>query len=286
MLMDPAFSAGGPLPAPFREALDRESGHAWASAPVVFFDEVSSTNDVALELAGAGAPEGMAVVALSQTAGRGRRGRSWTSPRDAGVYFSVVVRPPQGDSAIAPGATSRITLLAAVAAAEGVERASGVAAAIKWPNDLVIDGGRDADGAWRRRKLAGILTEASVSAGRVQYVVVGIGINLKPTNYPPDVAATSLESESGRDPGAASVFAACRAGLANEYGKWLAGGWDDIARRWRGRSPSSEGFRVRWADASRTIQGVSAGLDDEGALRIADADGEVHRILSGEVLWE
>ena len=186
---------------------------------------------------------------------------------------------------IDPGATSRITLLAAVAAAEAVERASGVAPQIKWPNDLVIDRGRGTDGAWQRRKLAGILTEASVSAGRIQHVVVGIGVNLKATNYPPDVAATSLESECGRDPGAAAVFAACRAGLANEYTKWLAGGWADIARRWRGRSPSSEGFHVRWADVSRTIEGVSAGLDDEGALRITDAEGRVHRILSGEVLW-
>jgi BirA family biotin operon repressor/biotin-[acetyl-CoA-carboxylase] ligase len=273
------------LPADFREALARESGHAWAAADVVFFDETSSTNDVALELASAGARDGTAVVALAQTAGRGRRGRSWTSPSGAGVYFSVIVRPPSGGSAIDPAATSRITLLAAVAAAEAVERVSGVVPQIKWPNDLVVDRGRDAEGAWLRRKLAGILTEASVSGGRIQHIVVGIGINLRPTNYPPDVAATSLESESGRDPGAAAVFAACRAGLASEYARWLAGGWENIAHRWRRRSPSSQGFRVRWADASRTIEGVSAGLDDEGALRIADAEGRVHRILSGEVLW-
>jgi BirA family biotin operon repressor/biotin-[acetyl-CoA-carboxylase] ligase len=273
------------VPHDFRDALAREAGHPWADAPVVFFEETTSTNDVALEMAAAGAVEGTAVVALSQTAGRGRRGRTWTSPRGAGVYFSVVVRPTQSDSRANLAATSRLTLIAAVAASEAIERVSGVRPQIKWPNDLVVDGGRDADGAWQRRKLAGILTEAAYSSGTIQHAVIGIGVNLKPTNYPPDVVASSLESETGRAPGAAAVFAACRAGLAREYENWTAGGWPVIAKRWRERSPSSEGYRVRWADASRVIEGLSAGLDDDGALRIADAEGRVHHIVSGEVLW-
>ena len=279
------MSTLAPPPPAFLAALAAEAAHPWADAPVIYFDETTSTNDVALRLASEGAVEGTSVVALAQTAGRGRRGRTWTSPPGAGVYFTVILRPSPTASGEG-GASSRLTLIAAVAAADAIERVSGVSPQIKWPNDLVIDRGRDAHGAWQRRKLAGILTEGAVAGGAIQHVVVGIGINLEPTNYPPDVAATSLAAEAGGNPGPARVFAACRARLAIEHANWRASGWADIAHRWRERSPSSEGYRVRWADASHEIEGVSAGLDPDGALRITDATGRLHRIVSGEVLWE
>ena len=169
---------------------------------------------------------------------------------------------------------------------EAVERVSGVPAQIKWPNDLVIPVSQpDARGPWRRRKLAGILTEAAVSGSNVQHVVVGIGINLAPSAYPPDVIATSIESESGRPANAADVFAACRASLARHYAAVAATGWNDVLERWRAHAPSSRGQRVRWVEGERTLDGVTCGLDDAGALRIEDASGRVHRVLSGEVEW-
>jgi BirA family biotin operon repressor/biotin-[acetyl-CoA-carboxylase] ligase len=282
---DPRPIAGDPIPPAFAAALARERAHAWADAPVVFFHRVGSTNDVALELAASGAAEGTMVVALSQTAGRGRRGRSWTSPPGAGVYFTAVLRPSRHARLVEGGGPSRLTLLVAVAVAEAVERVSGVSAQIKWPNDLVVSSGDGPMAGRRRRKLAGILTEAAASGSEVQHVVAGVGINLAPAVYPPDVVATSIESESGRSVGAADVFAACRASLAREYDTAACSGWDAVLRRWRERAPSSRGQRVRWTEEGRVLDGVTCGLDDDGALRIVDADGSVHRIVSGEVDW-
>jgi BirA family biotin operon repressor/biotin-[acetyl-CoA-carboxylase] ligase len=275
-----------PLPRDFAEACARHGHHAWADAPVVFFDQTGSTNDVALDLAARGAAEGTSVVALAQTAGRGRRGRSWTSPPGAGIYFTVILRPSAHGAAVHAGSPARLTLLAAVAVADAVESVSGLAPQIKWPNDLVVDGGRDAaTGHWRRRKLAGILTEAALSGAQVQHVVVGIGINLAPTAYPPDVVATSIESETSRSPGAADVFAACRAALARDYETWARGGWRGVLDRWRARAPSSLGYRVSWVENGCRREGTTAGLDEDGALQIRDPDGRVHRVVAGEVEW-
>jgi BirA family biotin operon repressor/biotin-[acetyl-CoA-carboxylase] ligase len=274
------------VPQSFVDAFARHRDHPWAGAPVVFLEETTSTNDVALELAARGAEEGTCVVALAQTAGRGRRGRSWTSPPGAGVYFTVVLRPAAHALSAEDGAPSRITLVAAVAVADAIEAVSGLSPQIKWPNDLVIHHGRDAEtGAWRRRKLAGILTEGAVAGGDVQHVVVGIGVNLMPTAYPPDVVATSILSETSRPASAADVFAACRAALARDYAAWARGGWAGLLDRWRQRSPSSRGFRVTWSEGGRRLEGHTAGLDDEGALVIQDRDGRRHRVIAGEVEW-
>jgi BirA family biotin operon repressor/biotin-[acetyl-CoA-carboxylase] ligase len=278
--------AGDPLPGDFAAALARHADHPWAGAPVVFFAETTSTNDVALELLARGAPHGTMVVALAQTAGRGRRGRSWTSPAGAGVYMSAVLAeppdrpwPPSVDRAVVP-------LVTAVAIAGAIEDVSGLAPEIKWPNDLVIDRGRDpVTGTWARRKLAGILAEGSVAGPRVQSIVVGIGVNLAPTAYPPEVVATSVEAESGRSVAPADVFAACRASLARETGVWLSGRGAEVLERWRARSPSAAGYRVRWGTAEGTIEGLTAGLDQGGALLVDDPNGRRYRVIAGEVEW-
>jgi BirA family biotin operon repressor/biotin-[acetyl-CoA-carboxylase] ligase len=274
------------VPLAFQDAFLRHRDHPWVDAPVVFFEETTSTNDVALDLAARGAGEGTCVVALSQTAGRGRRGRSWTSPPGAGVYFTAVLRPSRHALPAEDASPSRLTLVAAVSVADAIETVSGLSPQIKWPNDLVIDSGRDAaTGAWHRRKLAGILTEGAVAGGDVQHVVVGIGVNLMPTAYPPGVVATSIASETTRPASAADVFAACRAALARDYATWARGGWADLLERWRVRSPSSRGFRVTWSEGGCRRNGTTAGLDDEGALIVSDADGKLHRVIAGEVEW-
>src|SRR5690242_19863216 len=156
-------------------------------ARIRFMPSVGSTNDVAAALAQAGAGEGTTIVAEHQTAGRGRRGRTWFSPPGAGLYVSVVLRP--GDSDSLTPAVTLLTLAAGVALAEGVRAATGLPVGIKWPNDLVVE----------RRKLAGILAEAVGSPG-VSAIILGFGINIRPAAYPPEIAsrATSLESELGR----------------------------------------------------------------------------------------
>ena len=238
----------------------------------LFFDATGSTNDVIAELAATGADEGAVAIADRQTAGRGRRGRTWFSPPGAGLYVSLLLQP--GKSATdAARATSLLTLTAGVALAEGVQTATGLAPDIKWPNDLLVG----------RRKLAGILAEG-VAADQV---VLGFGINVSPAAYPPDVAdrATSLDSELGRSIDRGLVCAHALAALARRYDDLLAGRFDAILDAWRQRAPGSRGARVRWQEPHGAQTGITAGLDDSGALLVQVGD-TLQRLVAGEVLWD
>ncbi len=246
----------------------------------------SSTNDRAAELAIAGAHEGTWVIADEQSAGRGRRGRAWASPPGAGLYLSVVFRPQRDQYA---DATALLTLMAGVAAARGVRAASGLQPTLKWPNDLVIEPGGAGAGASmgtspsQFRKLAGILAEASATGGALQFIVLGIGINLTPAAYPPDVAAraTSIEGELNRPADRALVLVETLVALAEGRRQLLEGRAADVLMAWRALSPSSQGRRVR----GQMQAGTTAGIDDTGALLVKTQAG-VERIIAGEVEWE
>ena len=248
------------------------------------FDVVTSTNDVASALASAGAPEGTMVVAGEQTAGRGRRGRSWSSPSAGGVYFSVVLRP--GARAEGPDTETMLwTLMAAVAVADGIERASGLRPDIKWPNDLgVARPATAAEGAgWR--KLAGILAEGVVTGGTVQHVVLGVGINVARANRDVRGPATSIEEETGVVVSPARLWACCAASLARRRGQLTAEGPSPVLDAWRARAPSSVGSRVSWRGESGPRTGWTAGIDDTGALRV-ESLGEIVTFVGGELSWE
>ena len=159
-----------PVPADLTVALSM-SGHLGVFSRVTYWAETGSTNDLALSMATRGEPEGVVVIADQQHAGRGRRGRDWFSPSGAGVYLSAIVRP-QG----AAGSVPILTLAAGVAAAQAVRSVTALPVGLKWPNDLVI--GRP----WR--KLGGVLCETAGHGGRIDAVVVGIGINLLETRVP------------------------------------------------------------------------------------------------------
>jgi BirA family transcriptional regulator, biotin operon repressor / biotin---[acetyl-CoA-carboxylase] ligase len=230
-----------------------------------FFDTIGSTNDAAAALA----TEGAVVVADRQTAGRGRRGRSWFSPPGSGLYVSVVLMPRS--ARVDPDrATAVLTLAAGVALVEGVERATGLRADLKWPNDLYV----------QRRKLGGILAEADMPA-----VTLGYGINVGPMAYPPELSdrATSLEAELGRPIDRALVFAETLAALAARYDDLLDGRIDAILDAWRSRAPGYRGALVSWtAGGDRT--GTTAGIDEYGALLVR-TEGRVERIVAGELKW-
>jgi BirA family transcriptional regulator, biotin operon repressor / biotin---[acetyl-CoA-carboxylase] ligase len=225
---------------------------------------VPSTMDLAAALATGGAAHGVVVAAEQQTAGRGRRGSTWVSPPGAGLYFSLVAKP-------SATSLSLLTLAAGVAVREGIAAASGLQAALKWPNDLLVD----------KRKLAGILAEGIGIGTPEQAVIVGVGVNVQPAAYPPDVAAraTSIEGELGRavdrDALLASILDALSARLAA-----LDQNAGDILQAWRVASPSAVGARVEW-DGHR---GVTAGIDQDGALLVKTASG-VERIIAGELHW-
>lgn len=264
-----------PLPADLAAALDSRRGRLGRiGSPVLFFARTGSTNDVATALAGDGDPEGAVVVADEQTAGRGRCGRAWFSPPASGLYVSVVLTPAKASDR--DRATTLLTLAAGVALAEGLETATGLGLEIKWPNDLGVG----------RRKLAGILAEASAGGSASEAVVLGYGVNIAPAAYPGDLAAraSSLETELGRRVDRAAIFGETLAALARRYEDLLAGRFDAILDAWRGRAPASCGTRVTWQDASGPRVGVTAGIDDRGALLIQAGD-RLERFVAGELTW-
>ena len=247
-------------------------------ARIVYLPVTGSTNDAAATLAIHGAGEGTVVVADAQTAGRGRRGREWFSPPGSGLYVSVVLRPDRSRGGIGDRATRLLTLAAGVALVEAVEMATGLGVDVKWPNDLYIG----------RRKLAGILAEAA-GGGPDNSIVLGYGINVGVTAYPPELGdrATSLEYELGRPVDRALLFVESLASLARRYDDLLEGRFDAILDAWRARAPGCKGARVAWntwATASGAASGVTAGIDDEGALLVL-VDDRIERIVAGEVTW-
>lgn len=251
--------------------------------PLYYFPTIGSTNDLAARLAADGAPEGTTVAAEAQTSGRGRLGRTWFSPQGAGLYVSVVFRPDAGtraaggDTALArPGLPAALTLASGVALAEAVRETTGLQVEIKWPNDLVVE----------RRKLAGILAEASAQGSELDFVILGFGINVRPVTYPPEVAqrATSIEAELGRpvDRGlllakALENLAACREALR---GGDVAG----VLARWRRLSPGALGARVEWRTPAGPVTGRTAGLSEDGAL-LVERGGRIERVVAGDVIW-
>ncbi len=262
------------IPAEFVAALLATSsrrGHF--GARLQYFHDIGSTNDEAGRLADNGAPEGTTVVAGAQHAGRGRFGRTWFSPQGAGLYASVVIR----NSAAAPF----LTLAGGVAIAGALRALTSLPAEIKWPNDLVIDAGLG-----RRRKLAGILAEGTSGADGLQHVVLGFGINILRTAYPPDLStsATSLEAELGRPVSPGAIFAECLAGLAERMHDLSSGQSERVLSRWAELSPSSRGTRVEWETMAGRRTGLTAGIDTDGALLVRRGT-EVERIVSGVVHW-
>ena len=290
-----------PLPGDLADAISRAT-LGRLGATILFFPTIGSTNDVASALAAGGDREGAIVIAETQTAGRGRRGRTWFSPPGAGLYVSVVLAPARARHA-ADRATALLTLAAGVALAEAVERATGLSPVIKWPNDLLIG----------RRKLAGILAEgvavqphgpdsasAAVRARHLwdpasarfqgpglQSVVLGYGVNVGPAAYPPDLSdrVTSLESELGRAVDRAALCAGTLAALAARYDDLLDARFDAILDAWRARAPGSHGTRVSWETPSGTHSGTTSGVDEMGALLVRVGD-RTERLVAGEIHWE
>jgi BirA family biotin operon repressor/biotin-[acetyl-CoA-carboxylase] ligase len=233
-----------------------------SSREIVRVDSVGSTQALAFDLAERGAADGTVVVAETQTAGRGRRGRTWVDEPGASLLMSIVVRP-----GLAARDLPKLSLAAAVAVGEALRALTGLDARLKWPNDVLTHG----------RKIAGILLESRIGAEPL--VVAGIGINLRQRSFPPEVAgsATSVALESGRDVDPETLLGAVL----------------EAFDRWRTRL-EGEGFaplRERWLALADTIgrtvsvaglEGVAVDLDADGALVLREAHGE-HHVVAGEL---
>ena len=263
--------ASAPLPPDVAAAVNA----AVARSPAVrldvhWFPSVTSTMDVASEAVEVGAPEGLVIVADEQTRGRGRRGRSWTSPPGAGLYLSFVFRPPADCS------LSLLTLTAGVAVRTAIETATGLPTALKWPNDVMVE----------RRKVAGILAEGLAVGTAAQAVVLGIGINVLRASYPPDIAAraTALETELGRSVDRMILLQEVLVTLTDRYDHLRRGDLDDILRAWREASPSAMGATLEWDSVDGVHRGVTSGIDDQGALLVRTTCG-IKRVIAGELRW-
>lgn len=244
------------------------------------FPSIDSTNEHALTLAAAGAAEGTVVVADEQTAGRGRRGRDWYSP-EGGLYLSYVVR----DVTSLPR-PSLLTLAAGVAAARAIEAATGLAPQLKWPNDVMTPREPSAAGSSGARKLAGILTEGSSVGSRLEFAVIGIGINVSLASVPPALAAiaASLEEELGRAVERDALQAALIAELDDVVRRLRQGAHARLLEDWVARAPMSRGAAVSWRADGVDRHGVTAGVSEDGALLVR-AGPSVEALVAGEVIW-
>jgi BirA family biotin operon repressor/biotin-[acetyl-CoA-carboxylase] ligase len=240
------------------------------AAQILRFDSLPSTNLEAARRALAGAAEGVCVVAAEQTAGRGRLQREWVSPKNAGLYFSIVLRP-----AFEQSGWSLLTLMAAVAVHDALFDACSLETDIKWPNDILVE----------EKKLCGILAETvETPSGRA--VIVGIGINLTSGYFSPDLyrAATSVESATGKSPDAEVVLAALVHALLTQYQQLqLDGGPEMIVGEWCARSSYCMGKRVRVSESNGSVVGTTRGLECDGALRVQTDQGEIRIVRAGDV---
>jgi BirA family biotin operon repressor/biotin-[acetyl-CoA-carboxylase] ligase len=234
------------------------------------FDSVPSTNQVALELAQKGAAHGEVVVAEEQTHGRGRRGRSWASPSGLNLSFSAILRP-ELPAARAP----ELTLVAAVALAETL-RDAGAESLIKWPNDIQLEG----------KKCAGILTELTADQDAIQFVILGVGVNLNMTrkDFPPELLETAIsvrEVLGKKIPRA--LFAAA---LWTRLESWLdthqAEGFGPIREVWK-RLSSTLGQEVLVKTERQELKGVAEDMDEQGGLLVRTAEGQLERVVAGDV---
>lgn len=238
------------------------------------YRSLPSTNDFAKELARQGAPEGTAVIAHSQSAGRGRLGRSFHSPQGGGLYMSVILRP-----GCAAAELMHLTCAVAVAACDAVEAAAGIRPGIKWINDLTLGS----------RKLGGILTELSFDPqGKVDFAVVGIGINCrqKPEDFPQELKDLACSLEGAVTP---EALADALLEALEEMNRQLLTEQKNIMDRYR-RDCVTLGRQVRVISPTRTRQGLAEGVGDDGSLVVLFEDGLRQGVSAGEVsvrgLWD
>lgn len=237
---------------------------------IYHFFKTDSTNQVALELGHAGEPEGAAIIAEEQTAGRGRAGHSWHSERAAGIYATILLRPR-----LAPVQAPLLTMMAGLSARAAVQAATGLTVDLKWPNDLMISG----------KKLGGILTEMHAEPSQVRFVIVGIGINVNQQKFPAELAgaSTSLRMETGKVQSRLEVLVQFLRQFESDYKELLSEGSAGVVKRFEAASSYARGKRVRVTNGRESFTGVTAGLEETGVLRVKRDDGEITLVIAGDV---
>ena len=246
--------------------LASENGHSSDLSKNELWDEIDSTNTRAAALAALGCPEGVMVIARQQTAGRGRLGRAWISPPDAGISFSVVLRPK-----IELSRLPLITLATGVAVAQAIEASVGVRPGLKWVNDLTLSG----------RKLGGILAEMPSQA-----LIIGIGINVRlkadelPAEMKDKVEWLERAVVGPVDPNLIVMELAHK--LEAQYELLKAGKTEEILGLWRAYSVTL-GQMIEARSANQVIKGKAIDIADSGALIVEAEDGSRTELVAGEI---
>ena len=242
----------------------------WMGKNLVYYDETDSTNTRAKALAEQGALSGTLVVADCQMSGKGRRGRSWVSPRFANIYMTLILKPQ-----ISPSCASMLTLTAAMAVLAGIKEVTGLETEIKWPNDLVYGG----------KKVCGILTEMSAELDCIHYVVIGMGINVNLTEIAEEVAktATSLRIEAGQPVSRSALIAAVIRWFEVYYQKFLETEDLSLLMEEYNEKLANQGREVRVLAPSGDYCAVSRGINKSGELLVELEDGTLQKVVSGEV---
>ena len=245
--------------------------------PVHYYPKIDSTNTALKSLADAGAPEGTLAIANEQSAGRGRFKRRWRAPGGSSLLTSLLFRP----AFLPPFRAQHLMMLCALAAADAVAAETGIAADLKWPNDLMHQG----------RKLAGLLSEMSFSGSELEWVVVGMGLNVnldfsafskpdKDSAIPLAQTAISLQMITGHPVSRLPLLRAYLAGVEQRYSALQAG--VSPYTEWRARLMTL-GQEITVSGAGRTLRGLAEDVDESGALLLKRASGQTERVLAGDV---
>lgn len=229
---------------------------------------LESTNTIAYRLAVDGAQEGTVISAEGQTKGRGRMGRSWFSPKGVSIYLSIILKPK-----IYPFEAPKITLAAAVSVAEAINRTTSLSALIKWPNDILI----------QDKKVCGILTEMDAEVDRINFLILGIGINVNVNKEILPEGATSIIEELGKEFSRLELAKEVLRELDSNYLIFKRDGFAPILKQWQKLSYLS-GRRVRVVCQNRKVEGYVVSIDDLGALVLRLDNGFLERILAGDVV--
>lgn len=235
---------------------------------ILYYSTLDSTNTTCFNMAVKGSKEGTVVISEGQTKGKGRLSREWISPKHRGIYMSVLLRPQ-----ITPFQAPRITLTAAVSTALAIREATGCMATIKWPNDILVDG----------KKLGGILTEMDAESDMVNFIVVGIGINVNTKTNELPKGATSIYKQTGAKASRIELVRKILQKLQQYYILFSDNGFDTIRDEWQ-MMAATLGKRVRASCMNKKIEGEAVGIDADGALIIRLDNGFQEKILAGDIL--
>lgn len=256
---------------PLPEVLNTSLKGTIFAGKIQHYFRTGSTNLEAMQAGSNGAPEGSVFLAEEQLSGRGRAGHSWTSPPSTGIYCSVLLRPT-----LPPADALLLSLIAGLSVAVAVEQMTSIKADLRWPNDLMIG----------KKKLCGILTEMNAEVTRVRYAVIGIGINVNQSEFPPELSdiATSLRIASHREWSRVELTTSLLQSLDREYRALIADvetARESIFRRFEANSSYARGKHVR-VDEDGGYEGITAGLDSRGFFRVETSKG-MKTVLSGSV---